>query len=182
MVNFKLFKSWVFESFISAALVDLRSFLTWASVRNSWYWKISSNHVGWKSHSYTWTIFRFLFNLLISESDDVTITLLYWVILYYITQITLTVPCEESRIVFFDYSIMKNIVVFPTPFKLVGRRNFCLYSLRCNLLFQFQRKVSCMTCPIHIVLKRQHKPSIYAKETRVNEIVQILTLCLGLLP
>ena len=151
-------------------------------MRNSWYWKISSNHFGWNSQSYTWTIFHFLFNLLISESDNVTITLLHWVILYYITQITLTVPCEKSRIVSFDSSTMKNIVVFPTPFKLVGRRNFCLYSLRCNLLFQFRRKVSCVTCPIHIVLKRQHKPSIYAKETRVNEIVQILISCLGLLP
>lgn len=151
-------------------------------MRNSCYWKISSNHVAWKPQSCTWTVFHFLFNLLICESDDVTITLLYWVILYYITQTTLTVPCEKSWIVSCDSSIMKNVVVFPTQFKLVGRRNFCLYSLRCNLLFQFQRKVSCMTCPIHIVLKRQHKPSIYAKETRVNEIVQILTLCLGLLP
>ena len=60
------------------------------------------------------------FNLLSCKLDKCTFKLLYWVILYWYyikaKQIynTLTVPCEKSRMVSVDFSIMKNIAVIPS--------------------------------------------------------------------
>ena len=61
--------------------------------------------------------------LLSCELDNFTFKLLYWVILFwYYTQVKKTynsfaVPCEKPKIVSFAFSIIKNIVVFPSWYR-----------------------------------------------------------------
>ena len=70
------------------------------------------------------------FSLINFELDDFTFKVLYWYLSYqyYIKYIhnTLTFPCEKSKMVSFDSSIIKNIFVFAVQSKFPVKTICCI--------------------------------------------------------
>ena len=92
-----------------------------------------TNNVWWNFQSHLSINFCSRFNLLSCELDNFRFKVLYWVILYwhYIKQNTLTVPCEEFKIVSFTSSQMKNINLLLLsrrfPVKLIPSKHLLIF-------------------------------------------------------